>query len=409
MNTRYPLPLRKEIKEMNTKKPKILFTSESVSEGHPDKVCDQIADAVLDACLAQDPLSRVAVEVLATTEHLTLAGEITTKAKVDYEAIARSTLKRIGYTDKKLGIGDKTCKVEVLIKSQSPDIAQGVDSSFDEKKLGAGDQGLMFGYATDETENYMPLPIVMAHKIVRTASNLRHEGKLKYARPDMKSQVTIDYTDRAHPRLDTVVFSCQHDDEVKDMNAYRKYLKETVINPVVTSFNMNLDYKAYINPTGRFVIGGPAGDTGVTGRKIIVDTYGGSCPHGGGAFSGKDPTKVDRTGAYAARHCAKNIVAAGLARRCQIQIAYAIGVSEPVSIAIDTFGTARVPEEKILEAVEALFDFTPQGIIDRFSLRHPTFKYADLCNYGHFGRPDLDLPFEKLDYVEKLKNYIATH
>ena len=264
---------------------------------------------------------------------------------------------------------------------------------------------MMFGYASSETENLMPLPIVMAHKIVRTGALLRKNGTLKHARPDMKAQVTIDYTDEKNPRVDTIVCSCQHDEEV-DIEDFRKELLEVVIKPVVSSFNMNLDFKYYINPTGRFVIGGPLGDTGVTGRKIIVDTYGGSCPHGGGAFSGKDPSKVDRSAAYAARHCAKNIVGASLASRCQVQVSYAIGVSAPVSIAIETFGTETVEKSKILEAVEALFDFTPKGIIERFSLTNPTFKYRELTNYGHFGRPDLDLPFEKLDMVDKLKEYI---
>ena len=384
---------------------KILFTSESVSEGHPDKLCDQIADAILDACLEGDKNSRVAVEVLATVEKVVIAGEVTTKSKVDYEKIARQVMEDVGYISPEMGIGASSAKIEVLVKNQSNDIAQGVDSSFDSNSLGAGDQGMMFGYASSETENLMPLPIVMAHKIVRTGALLRKNGTLKHARPDMKAQVTIDYTDEKNPRVDTIVCSCQHDEEV-DIEDFRKELLEVVIKPVVSSFNMNLDFKYYINPTGRFVIGGPLGDTGVTGRKIIVDTYGGSCPHGGGAFSGKDPSKVDRSAAYAARHCAKNIVGASLASRCQVQVSYAIGVSAPVSIAIETFGTETVEKSKILEAVEALFDFTPKGIIERFSLTNPTFKYRELTNYGHFGRPDLDLPFEKLDMIDKLKEYI---
>lgn len=384
---------------------KILFTSESVSEGHPDKLCDQIADAILDACLEGDKYSRVAVEVLATVEKVVIAGEVTTKSKVDYEKIARQVMEDVGYISPEMGIGASSAKIEVLVKNQSNDIAQGVDSSFDSNSLGAGDQGMMFGYASSETENLMPLPIVMAHKIVRTGALLRKNGTLKHARPDMKAQVTIDYTDEKNPRVDTIVCSCQHDEEV-DIEDFRKELLEVVIKPVVSSFNMNLDFKYYINPTGRFVIGGPLGDTGVTGRKIIVDTYGGSCPHGGGAFSGKDPSKVDRSAAYAARHCAKNIVGASLASRCQVQVSYAIGVSAPVSIAIETFGTETVEKSKILEAVEALFDFTPKGIIERFSLTNPTFKYRELTNYGHFGRPDLDLPFEKLDMVDRLKEYI---
>ena len=384
---------------------KILFTSESVSEGHPDKLCDQIADAILDACLEGDKNSRVAVEVLATVEKVVIAGEVTTKSKVDYEKIARQVMEDVGYISPEMGIGASSAKIEVLVKNQSNDIAQGVDSSFDSNSLGAGDQGMMFGYASSETKNLMPLPIVMAHKIVRTGALLRKNGTLKHARPDMKAQVTIDYTDEKNPRVDTIVCSCQHDEEV-DIEDFRKELLEVVIKPVVSSFNMNLDFKYYINPTGRFVIGGPLGDTGVTGRKIIVDTYGGSCPHGGGAFSGKDPSKVDRSAAYAARHCAKNIVGASLASRCQVQVSYAIGVSAPVSIAIETFGTETVEKSKILEAVEALFDFTPKGIIERFSLTNPTFKYRELTNYGHFGRPDLDLPFEKLDMVDRLKEYI---
>lgn len=385
---------------------KLLFTSESVSEGHPDKVCDQIADSILDACLEIDSGSRCAVEVLATEEYIAIAGEITIPkgAKVpDYEKIARDVLKKVGYTKPELGIGADTCKIDIKVKPQSLDIARGVDSSFDSKSIGAGDQGIMFGFASDETENYMPLPIVMAHKLVRTASLMRHEGTLKHSRPDMKAQVTIDYTGDK-PKVDTVVFSGQHDPEI-DIDEFRKQIKDLVIVPVVESFNLDTDFKTYINPTGRFVVGGPLGDTGVTGRKIIVDTYGGSCPHGGGAFSGKDPTKVDRSATYAARHAAKNIVAAGLAKKVQLQLSYAIGVSKPVSIAIETFNTETCPKEKILEALNELFDFTPYGIITRFQLNKPSFKYADLCNYGHFGRPDLDLPYERLDMVEKLQKY----
>lgn len=386
---------------------KILFTSESVSEGHPDKLCDKIADSILDACLKEDPGSRVAVEILATVEKIVIAGEVTTKAKPNYEQIARDVMREIGYTSPEIGIGCDTADIEVLVKEQSRDIAQGVDTSYDSKSMGAGDQGLMFGYASDETKNFMPLPIVMAHKIVRTASNMRRNGELKHARPDMKAQVTIDYTDIEHPRVDTIVCSVQHD-EMIEIDALRKNIMNQVIIPVVKSYHMNTDFKSYINPTGRFVIGGPLGDTGVTGRKIIVDTYGGSCPHGGGAFSGKDPSKVDRSAAYAARYCAKNVVAAKLASRCQVQLSYAIGVSEPVSIAIDTFGTETIKKDLILEAVEELFDFTPKAIIEKFNLNKPTFKYADLCDYGHFGRPDIDLPFEKLDMVDTLLDYVKT-
>ena len=382
---------------------KLLFTSESVSEGHPDKVCDQIADAILDYCLAHDPDSRCAVEVLATVEHIVIAGEVTSRAKPDYDRIAREVLREVGYTDPNFGIGADTCRIDVLVKNQSVDIARGVDSSFDLKTLGAGDQGMMFGYASDETANLMPLPIVLAHKLVRFASALRHKGELPHARPDMKAQVTVAYSDPT-ARIETVVFSCQHDETV-EIESFRQELTSKVIIPVALSFGMNTDFKTYINPTGRFVIGGPLGDTGVTGRKIIVDTYGGSCPHGGGAFSGKDPTKVDRSAAYAARHAAKNIVGAGLARRVQVQLSYAIGVSKPVSIAIDTFGTETCPTSKILEALNELFDFTPYGIIQRFNLTKPSFKYRDLTNYGHFGRPDLDLPFERLDRINELQKF----
>ncbi len=384
---------------------KILFTSESVSEGHPDKLCDQVADAILDQLLLQDPSSRVAIEVLMTVEKVVIAGEVTSKGVVDYEKIARDVLTRVGYISPEYGIGATSCDVEVLVKTQSNDISMGVSNSFDTNQMGAGDQGIMFGYACNETENYMPLPIVMAHKLVRYATNLRKQGKLAHSRPDMKAQVTIDYTDRLAPKVDTIVFSCQHDEDVK-IDDFRNQILNEVLIPVSKSFNMNTDFKYFINPTGRFVIGGPLGDTGVTGRKIIVDTYGGSCPHGGGAFSGKDPSKVDRSAAYAARHCAKNIVASKLADRCQIQLSYAIGVSAPISISIETFGTEKVDKLLILEAIENLFDFTPGGIISRFSLTKPSFKYADLTNYGHFGRPDLDLPFEKLDYVDKILEYV---
>lgn len=385
---------------------KKLFTSESVSEGHPDKVCDRISDAILDACLAQDPLSRTAVETLATRECVIISGEVTTKAVVDYEKIARDVVREIGYTTPESGIGADSMKVEVYIRTQSPDIAQGVDESADMHSIGAGDQGIMFGYATDETENYMPLPIVMAHKLVRKATELRKAGELDFARPDMKSQVTIDYT-AEKPTLNAVVFSCQHKPEAT-LEQIKHELLEKVIYPVINSFGMNtegVDY--YINPTGRFEIGGPLGDTGLTGRKIIVDTYGGSAPHGGGAFSGKDPTKVDRSAAYASRYAAKNIVAAGLAKKCLIQLSYAIGVSEPVSISLETYGTETVDKDLILKALVegGIFDFTPAGIIEHFSLRQPSFRYQDLAAYGHFGRPDLDLPFEKLDKVEALKKY----
>ena len=388
-------------------KRKNLFTSESVSEGHPDKLCDRIADAILDARLAKSPSSRTAVEVRATRERIIISGEVSSDVSVDYEKIARDVVREIGYTTPESGIGADTRKVEVYIDQQSPDIAQGVDSSLDLHEIGAGDQGIRFGYATNETENLRPLPLVMAHKLVRYATNLRKQGVLDFARPDRKSQVTIDYSDK-DPKVNAVVFSCQHKPDT-DREYLRKTIKEKVILPVIDSFHINrygLE-EFYINPTGRFEIGGPKGDTGLTGRKIIVDTYGGSAPHGGGSFSGKDPTKVDRTAAYAARYAAKNIVAAKLCDKCLIELSYAIGVSKPVSISVETFGTEHVDKEKILAALcnEEIFDFTPGGIIKFFSLTKPSFRYQDLSAYGHFGRPDLNLPWEKLDKVEILKRF----
>lgn len=388
-------------------KRKNLFTSESVSEGHPDKLCDRIADAILDARLAKSPSSRTAVEVRATRERIIISGEVSSDVSVDYEKIARDVVREIGYTTPESGIGADTRKVEVHIDQQSPDIAQGVDSSLDLHEIGAGDQGIRFGYATNETENLRPLPLVMAHKLVRYATNLRKQGVLDFARPDRKSQVTIDYSDK-DPKVNAVVFSCQHKPDT-DREYLRKTIKEKVILPVIDSFHINRDglEEFYINPTGRFEIGGPKGDTGLTGRKIIVDTYGGSAPHGGGSFSGKDPTKVDRTAAYAARYAAKNIVAAKLCDKCLIELSYAIGVSKPVSISVETFGTEHVDKEKILAALcnEEIFDFTPGGIIKFFSLTKPSFRYQDLSAYGHFGRPDLNLPWEKLDKVEILKRF----
>ena len=388
-------------------KRKNLFTSESVSEGHPDKLCDRIADAILDARLAKSPSSRTAVEVRATRERIIISGEVSSDVSVDYEKIARDVVREIGYTTPESGIGADTRKVEVYIDQQSPDIAQGVNSSLDRHEIGAGDQGIRFGYATNETENLRPLPLVMAHKLVRYATNLRKQGVLDFARPDRKSQVTIDYSDK-DPKVNAVVFSCQHKPDT-DREYLRKIIKEKVILPVIDSFHINRDglEEFYINPTGRFEIGGPKGDTGLTGRKIIVDTYGGSAPHGGGSFSGKDPTKVDRTAAYAARYAAKNIVAAKLCDKCLIELSYAIGVSKPVSISVETFGTEHVDKEKILAALcnEEIFDFTPGGIIKFFSLTKPSFRYQDLSAYGHFGRPDLNLPWEKLDKVEILKRF----
>ena len=388
-------------------KRKNLFTSESVSEGHPDKLCDRIADAILDTRLAKSPSSRTAVEVRATRERIIISGEVSSDVSVDYEKIARDVVREIGYTTPESGIGADTRKVEVYIDQQSPDIAQGVNSSLDLHEIGAGDQGIRFGYATNETENLRPLPLVMAHKLVRYATNLRKQGVLDFARPDRKSQVTIDYSDK-DPKVNAVVFSCQHKPDT-DREYLRKIIKEKVILPVIDSFHINRDglEEFYINPTGRFEIGGPKGDTGLTGRKIIVDTYGGSAPHGGGSFSGKDPTKVDRTATYAARYAAKNIVAAKLCDKCLIELSYAIGVSKPVSISVETFGTEHVDKEKILAALcnEEIFDFTPGGIIKFFSLTKPSFRYQDLSAYGHFGRPDLNLPWEKLDKVEILKRF----
>lgn len=378
---------------------KILFTSESVSEGHPDKVCDQISDAILDACLQEDPYSRVACECFVTTNLLIIGGEITTNAHVDYETIARDTLKKIGYTRDELGIDASQCRVEVVMDTQSPDIALGTNTTIG----GAGDQGIMFGYACNETEGYMPLPVSIAHHLVRYATEKRHQGEFKWARPDMKSQVTIDYTDASHPRIDTILMSIQHDPDF-DESVFKDYIQNVIMKDVVKKYNMNTDYKVFINPTGRFVIGGPHGDTGLTGRKIIVDTYGGTARHGGGAFSGKDPSKVDRSAAYMARYIAKNIVAAGLCDRIEIQLSYAIGLKEPTSVYIETYGTEKISRDIILKAIKENFDLTPQGIIETLQLLRPI--YLQTAVYGHFGRGDVHLPWEKCDQVEKLKKYL---
>ncbi|PJO44763.1 methionine adenosyltransferase [Lysinibacillus xylanilyticus] len=383
---------------------KVLFTSESVSEGHPDKIADQISDAVLDAALSQDPLSRVACEVFTTTNTVIVGGEITTKAELDIEKVARDTLIGIGYTDDKFGIDGHNCNVQVLVHTQSPDIAMGVDASSDTKEVGAGDQGIMFGFATNETENYMPLAIEMAHMLVKRATEQRKNGQFKWARPDMKSQVTIDYTDSMQPKIDTVLMSIQHDDDF-DRVEFIDYVTENVIKAVAKQFGMNEDFRILINPTGRFVVGGPHGDAGLTGRKIIVDTYGGAARHGGGAFSGKDSTKVDRSAAYAARYVAKNIVAAGLADKCEIQLSYAIGVSEPISIALETFGTEKVAKEEILKAIRQLFDLTPNGIINMLNLRKP--QYQQVAAYGHFGRSDVNVTWEKTDKVSELEQLLT--
>ncbi|MDY4936405.1 MAG: methionine adenosyltransferase [Candidatus Enteromonas sp.] len=386
-------------------KNEFLFTSESVSEGHPDKVCDQIADAILDECLRIDKYAHVACEVFATKEFVLIGGEITINSNVvpDYEKIARDTLRKIGYTSPEIGIGADTCKIEIRVNTQSSDIAMGVKHE-DTLNMGAGDQGIMFGYATNESEGYMPLPLTIAHKLVRTATNLRKEGKFKHARPDMKSQVTIDYTDPNNIRIKTVLMSIQHD-ETTDLVAFKKYVHDEIMVPVAVSFNLNTDFDYLINPTGRFVIGGPLGDTGLTGRKLIVDTYGGSSRHGGGAFSGKDPSKVDRSASYYARYIAKNLVAAGAASRLEVQLSYAIGVAKPMSLSLSTFGTSHYDDEDILRAIETYFDARPGAIISSFKLNEPTWKYADICNYGVFGRPDIDLPWERLDKVEELKKF----
>lgn len=388
-------------------KNEFLFTSESVSEGHPDKVCDQIADAILDECLRIDKYAHVACEVFATKEFVLIGGEITINSNVvpDYEKIARDTLRKIGYTSPEIGIGADTCKIEIRVNTQSSDIAMGVKHE-DTLNMGAGDQGIMFGYATNESEGYMPLPLTIAHKLVRTATSLRKEGKFKHARPDMKSQVTIDYTDPNNIRIKTVLMSIQHD-ETTDLAAFKKYVHDEIMVPVATSFNLNTDFDYLINPTGRFVIGGPLGDTGLTGRKLIVDTYGGSSRHGGGALSGKDPSKVDRSASYYARYIAKNLVAAGAASRLEVQLSYAIGVAKPMSLSLSTFGTSHYDDEDILRAIETYFDARPGAIISSFKLNEPTWKYADICNYGVFGRPDIDLPWERLDKVEELKKFFS--
>lgn len=391
-------------REVKMNKHKVLFSSESVSEGHPDKVCDAIADTILDKIIRLDDKAHVACEVFATEEYILIGGEITSSAKIDYEETARETLRKIGYISSELGIGAETCKIDVRVKEQSPDIAMGVERG-DKLLQGAGDQGIMFGYATNESEGYMPLAISIAHKLVRTASNMRKNGSFPGARPDMKSQVTIDYSDPTNLRIDSILMSVQHDSDVR-LEEFRDFIKNNIMIPVASSFHLNHDFNTLINPTGRFVIGGPLGDTGLTGRKLIVDTYGGASRHGGGSFSGKDPSKVDRSASYYARYIAKNLVAAGAADRLEVQLGYAIGVAEPMSIGVSTFGTKHVSDERILEAISRFFDARPGAIIEAFELTHPSFLYSDTTNYGCFGRPDLDLPWEHLDKVDELKKFL---
>lgn len=372
-----------------------LFTSESVSEGHPDKVADQISDAILDAILEQDKTARVAAETMAATNLIVLAGEITTNAMVDYEAIVRDTLKGIGYDNPESGIDFKTCEVLTKFGYQSPDIAQGVDNAMDDpKNQGAGDQGLMFGYACDETPELMPLPIWLSHRLVERQALLRKDGRLPWLRPDAKSQVTLEYENNKPKRIDTVVLSTQHSPEI-DLKTLREAVIEEIIQPILPKSLIQGDIKFLINPTGRFVIGGPQGDCGLTGRKIIVDTYGGAAPHGGGAFSGKDPSKVDRSAAYAARYVAKNLVAAGLCERCLVQISYAIGVAEPTSVMVDTFGTSQFSEEKIAQLIVENFDLRPKGIVEMLDLLRPIYRKT--AAYGHFGRDEPDFSWENID------------
>ena len=387
---------------------KRLFTSESVTEGHPDKICDQISDAVLDAILEQDPQARVACETTVTTGLVHVMGEITTSCYVDIPKIARDVVRDIGYDRAKFGFDCDTCAVLTSIDEQSPDIALGVDKCLEAKEgeqddgldNGAGDQGMMFGYACDETAEYMPLPISLAHKLARRLTQVRKEGLVNYLRPDGKTQVTVEYDENDKPlRIDAVVVSTQHGPEV-ELEQIRQDMIDLVIRPTIPASLMDNETKIYVNPTGRFVVGGPQGDSGLTGRKIIVDPYGGSAPHGGGAFSGKDPTKVDRSAAYAARWVAKNVVAAGLASRCQVQLAYAIGVAQPVSVRVDTFGTGKLSDEELSDMVTAVFDLRPAAIIRDLDLRRPI--YRQLAAYGHFGRDDLDLPWEKTDRVDAL-------
>ena len=393
---------------------KLLFTSESVTEGHPDKMCDAISDAILDALMEKDPMSRVACETCCTTGLVMVMGEVTTNAYVDIQKIVRETIREIGYDRAKYGFDCDTCGVMVALDEQSSDIALGVDKALEAKEnamdddaldaIGAGDQGMMFGYATNETEEYMPYPIALAHKLARRLTEVRKNGTLPYLRPDGKTQVTVEYDENGKPiRLDTVVLSTKHDENVTQEQIHED-IRKYVFDVVLPSGMVDEETKYYVNPTGRFVIGGPHGDSGLTGRKIIVDTYGGYARHGGGAFSGKDCTKVDRSAAYAARYAAKNLVAAGLADKCEIQLAYAIGVAHPMSVRVDTFGTGKLSDEKLVEIVRENFDLRPAGIIKMLDLRRPIYRQT--AAYGHFGRTDVDLPWERVDKVEALKKYL---
>ena len=393
---------------------KLLFTSESVTEGHPDKMCDAISDAILDACMEQDPMSRVACETASCTGFVLVTGEITTKAQLDIPSIVRKTVNEIGYNDAKTGFDGHTCAVMVALDQQSPDIAMGVDKALEAKEnkmsdeqleaIGAGDQGMMFGYATNETPELMPYPISLAHKLALQLTKVRKDGTLKYLRPDGKTQVSVEYDENGKPkRLEAVVLSTQHDEDVTQEQVHED-IKKYVFDPILPTELVDAETKFFINPTGRFVIGGPHGDAGLTGRKTIVDTYGGYARHGGGAFSGKDCTKVDRSAAYAARYVAKNIVAAGLADKCEIQLSYAIGVAQPTSIMVDTFGTGKLSDEKLVELVRENFDLRPAGIIKMLDLRRPI--YRGTAAYGHFGRTDLNLPWEATDKAETLKKYL---
>lgn len=390
---------------------KKLLTSESVTEGHPDKVCDQISDAILDQLLKQDPQARVACETTATTGYVFVMGEVASKTEVDYEKVIRDTINNIGYNSDVLGFNGDTCEIKIALHEQSADIAMGVDKALEARESsedlydsqGAGDQGMVFGYATNETEEYMPMPLILSHKLSRKLSEVRKSGELDYLRPDGKSQVTIEYVDGKPVRINAILVSTQHDENV-GLDQIRKDVIEKIINPVIDKNLIDEKTRIFVNPTGRFVIGGPVGDSGLTGRKIIVDTYGGFSRHGGGAFSGKDPSKVDRSASYMARYIAKNIVAAGLADKAEIGVAYAIGVAKPVSIYVDTFGTGKLDDDKLTEIVRQNFDLRPRAIIDKLDLRKPI--YSKTAAYGHYGRTDIDLPWERLDKVDLLKEYL---